>query len=79
MIVKDGWNRYPNHQPGTEFQAVLHDLHTDPCEMNNLIGAHIPDRDRYLPNPNALKEEMTKWLAERNSGYVSALKGMTIE
>ncbi len=79
MIVKDGWKLYLNHHPGTEVQAVLHDLHTDPCEMKNLIGAHNPDRDRYLPKANALKEEMTKWLAERNSGYVSALKGMTIE
>lgn len=74
MIVKDGWKLFFNYSADSNVPPVLFNLEEDPYEMNNLIGQHNPDRDKYLPKAEDLKQEMLEWLEQRNSSYVDDIK-----
>ncbi len=73
MIVKDGWKLFFNYSKDSNVPPVLYNLEEDPIEMINLLGKSCATRDEYIEIAESLKEDMIKWLSDRNSSYVDQI------
>jgi len=68
MIVKDGWKLFIPYTASSKVLDALYDLNKDPYEMNNLLGKS-PNKKRFQEKANDLKQDLLKWLKEKNSSH----------
>ncbi|MEX2371067.1 MAG: sulfatase-like hydrolase/transferase [Bacteroidales bacterium] len=68
MVVKDGWKLMIPYSVESTVINALYDLHTDPHEMNNLLGNN-PDRDKYEQKVEELRECLLEWLEKNDSEH----------
>ncbi len=73
MIVDGKWKLFLNYSSESTVIPVLYNLEEDPNEMNNLIGASNPEREKYLGKAGQLKKEMAEWLRSRGSSYADPI------
>ena len=66
MIVKNGWKMFIPYTPTSKTMDALYNLEKDPYEMNNLLGNN-PERKMYESKANELKQDLLKWLKEKES------------
>lgn len=79
MIVKGDWKLFLSCSPESVVPAVLYNLKDDPYEMNNLIGKHSSNRNKYLSRARALKDDIVVWLQEQQSEYAAPMQSVIIE
>jgi len=73
MILKDGWKMFVPWSAESKVINVLYNLKDDPYEMNNLLGSN-PDRKKYEPKANELREDLLTWLKQHKSIHYEGVR-----
>jgi len=73
MIVKDGWKLIIPYSETSKVLNAMYDLHTDPHEMNNLLGNN-PNRRRFAEKAEELRTCLLGWLRKTGSKHYKGVK-----
>ena len=73
MVVKDGWKLIIPYSENSTVINAMYNLHTDPYEMNNLIGKN-PDKLKSAEKAEDLRKCLLEWLKKNKSAHFDGVQ-----